>query len=675
MKKLFIFLFIFSLLFINNAFASDDITRGRLNIEEEDGSPSVFPYKLKITSGSLTDNLDGTTSLGFVVTETDPLALKTAGTDNVKDTHIDWGTGATQVNPADFVNQDIGDITITTGDWAVEDDSHAHTGTSLSSIDISGDTNLAGDTEIVLTGDALSIASTITRDTEWNSLDFLVGTATTALSGEIVVGTAPGGSLGGTWASPTIDDLFLLNSTSDTMAGTLTADGFTLGTNEYLTFGTKKLYFDAITENDFILEDDLNINDTDPHLKLVPASGDAFETYAFGNEWYFTNVTDSKVLWKATTGNLINFYNQTGFNFPDSAPTDNYILKYDAALGRMAWEADATGAGYAIYIEEGDVAKANNTAADLYVDFDATDFETAVVGNEVNVTIPDDGHAHTTTSLSGIDISADTNLAGDAEIVLTGDALSIASTITRDTELSAYQTILTNSAGLLGALNDETGTGLAVFGTSPTFTTQITTPKVVSAGNMTFDSVNAAAPSTITLTNSDATYKANLSVEGNASATTYGSDSSVTDAELLYINTLTSNAQTQISAKGDMSYADTRFKVGSFTRDTTLASGTQAITGVGFAPKVVIFLMGSNSAGPGVSAGVDNVSNYGAILNYSALTPTAWYSDTNQSIWDTEATGEYRGHLSSLDADGFTVTWTKASLPTRTITIVYLAFR
>lgn len=36
-------------------------------------------------------------------------------------------------------------------------------------------------------------------------IDFLVGTATGALSGEIVAGTAPGGELGGTWASPTVD--------------------------------------------------------------------------------------------------------------------------------------------------------------------------------------------------------------------------------------------------------------------------------------------------------------------------------------------------------------------------------------------------------------------------------------------------------------------------------------
>lgn len=35
--------------------------------------------------------------------------------------------------------------------------------------------------------------------------DFLVGTANATLTNEIVVGTTPGGELGGTWASPTVD--------------------------------------------------------------------------------------------------------------------------------------------------------------------------------------------------------------------------------------------------------------------------------------------------------------------------------------------------------------------------------------------------------------------------------------------------------------------------------------
>ncbi len=37
------------------------------------------------------------------------------------------------------------------------------------------------------------------------SADVLVGTATAAFSGEIVAGTSPGGELGGTWGSPTVD--------------------------------------------------------------------------------------------------------------------------------------------------------------------------------------------------------------------------------------------------------------------------------------------------------------------------------------------------------------------------------------------------------------------------------------------------------------------------------------
>lgn len=37
------------------------------------------------------------------------------------------------------------------------------------------------------------------------SVDYLVGTASGGLSAEIVVGTTPGGELGGTWASPTVD--------------------------------------------------------------------------------------------------------------------------------------------------------------------------------------------------------------------------------------------------------------------------------------------------------------------------------------------------------------------------------------------------------------------------------------------------------------------------------------
>jgi hypothetical protein len=54
--------------------------------------------------------------------------------------------------------------------------------------------------------------------------DYLVGAAQSGLSAEIVVGTTPGGELGGTWASPTVDAThsgsahLALGSTSSTAA-------------------------------------------------------------------------------------------------------------------------------------------------------------------------------------------------------------------------------------------------------------------------------------------------------------------------------------------------------------------------------------------------------------------------------------------------------------------------
>lgn len=43
------------------------------------------------------------------------------------------------------------------------------------------------------------------KETDFDDIDFLVGTATGFTAVEIVVGTSPGGELGGTWASPTVD--------------------------------------------------------------------------------------------------------------------------------------------------------------------------------------------------------------------------------------------------------------------------------------------------------------------------------------------------------------------------------------------------------------------------------------------------------------------------------------
>lgn len=63
-------------------------------------------------------------------------------------------------------------------------------------------------------------------------------------------------------------------------------------------------------------------------------------------------------------------------------------------------------------------------------------------------------------------------------------------------DLATKSASFSTSAGLAGLLNDETGTGLSVFNTSPTFTTQITTPLIygssASGGTLTIGSTSNA---------------------------------------------------------------------------------------------------------------------------------------------------------------------------------------
>jgi hypothetical protein len=70
-----------------------------------------------------------------------------------------------------------------------------------------------------------------------STVDYLVGTADGGLSAEIVVGTSPGGELGGTWASPTLDDnVSVTGWTIDEL--NLDAGGSGAGTWPTLTSGT-----------------------------------------------------------------------------------------------------------------------------------------------------------------------------------------------------------------------------------------------------------------------------------------------------------------------------------------------------------------------------------------------------------------------------------------------------
>jgi len=117
-------------------------------------------------------------------------------------------------------------------------------------------------------------------------------------------------------------------------------------------------------------------------------------------------------------------------------------------------------------------------------------------------------------------------------------------------------------------------------------------------------------------------------------------------------------------------------KIGSFTRDMTLANAPVAYTGIGFKPRLVIFIGGftggGNTAFVGATDGVSNVVIYNNHLNSA----DSWVMSVDGNTYIIQAAGAAQTSvISSLDTDGFTLSWTKIGSPTGTATVGYVAIR
>jgi hypothetical protein len=169
---------------------------------------------------------------GFIVTDN-------AGADST-DVDLDYGTGATQPAAGNHTHAGGSAHTIQDDDVSVTDrtklsfqDGFVVTddaGGDQTELDLSyavtpstqafGDAAAAGTAITVTRGDhkhampadpvtaheaAADPHTGYLKETDFDDVDFLVGTATGHTAAEIVVGTSPGGELGGTWASPTVD--------------------------------------------------------------------------------------------------------------------------------------------------------------------------------------------------------------------------------------------------------------------------------------------------------------------------------------------------------------------------------------------------------------------------------------------------------------------------------------
>lgn len=117
-------------------------------------------------------------------------------------------------------------------------------------------------------------------------------------------------------------------------------------------------------------------------------------------------------------------------------------------------------------------------------------------------------------------------------------------------------------------------------------------------------------------------------------------------------------------------------KAGQFTRDTSLASGTQVITGVGFLSKGVIF-MAAESGTDEVAFGLDGNADaaYG-VFDDNGASAGNWVvggGNTSISMRENGSGTSYDGEITTLGSDGFTITWSKSGSPTGTATISYMA--
>lgn len=157
-----------------------------------------------------------------------------------------------------FADQDWGDITISSGAASVEDDSHAHTGATISGLDISADTNLTAGDGLTLTDDDLdcdtasaSIFGCLTA-AHWSLFDNKVSSTSidtsTELASFISGETGSGALVFGT--APTISNATLSSTTLTGNFVFANATGTNATTTNFAVTGTastSKFFADGLT--------------------------------------------------------------------------------------------------------------------------------------------------------------------------------------------------------------------------------------------------------------------------------------------------------------------------------------------------------------------------------------------------------------------------------------------
>jgi hypothetical protein len=407
-----------------------------------------------------------------------------------------------------------GDASGTLAALVVADDSHAHTTTTISGLDISDDTNLTAGTNITLTGDDLSVDDAFilnTGDIGTGVYDF--GGAT---SFEIVNGTAPTVDADGEIAVDT--NFWGASGDGAVIVDTGNANVALVGvlSSDTCTDGQVPKFND--TTDEWTCEAD----------STTTADGDYGDIVISGSGTVFTIDANSVALGTDTTGDYVASF------------TAGAGLTGDAS-GEGSTPTLAVGAGTAITVNANDIAVTADAIGDTQLTFNtgqhlttssSVAFADLTLGN-TGLHILDTNASHDLIISPGSDLAADRTLTittGDSNrtLTFTGDA-SISGTNTGD------QTNITGNAGTV-TFADAGGdtTTFVALGTSATgslspatdagLTYNATTNALTIDGNFNF-----TAGSSRTISTADST------VLGNSNLTILTGDNSAGDGGSIYL--------------------------------------------------------------------------------------------------------------------------------------------
>jgi len=150
---------------------------------------------------------------------------------------------------------------------------------------------------------------------------------------------------------------------------------------------------------------------------------------------------------------------------------------------------------------------------------------------------------------------------------------------------------------------------------------------------------------------------------------------SVLDNSVTEVASIDSDGNLELASGAEFTYRGAvlkpQVKSGTFTRATSTATGTQAITGVGFKPVYIYFMYDDSGAawegGYGWTTGASE--NYGC--QNTTIQVTAAYCVYYNAAFG--GSNIYTAVLSSFDSDGFTLSWTKTGSPTATLNVRWFA--